>query len=214
VLEQLAKDEHISVRVAVARNPSAPVGVLEQLAKDYYDMGVHAAVARNPSTPVGVLEQLAKDDDIGVRVAVARNPSTPKIDITSRGSPIATVPIGTVALDLSRKKIASLEDIGGLDVLRPVMLFLDDNHLTSLKGFSKLLAAGVKEVWLAGNRDLETLDGIQDSMKGLNDVYVNLMDCPKALGVLEGIGAAIQVDLVDEIDGIPLGQCPALAAHL
>jgi hypothetical protein len=79
LLEQLAKDECSTVRIAVASNAATPVPVLEQLAKDEYS-DVRVAVSGHPATPAplrdALLTQLAKDEYGKVRRAVAENPAT------------------------------------------------------------------------------------------------------------------------------------------
>ena len=76
VLEALADDWCVEVRIKVARNPNTTVSVLERLAKDK-DWQVRYEVAENPSTPAGVLKILADDENWNVRYLVAENPNTP-----------------------------------------------------------------------------------------------------------------------------------------
>lgn len=72
----LAKDDNEDVRHGVAKNPNAPVEVLNELSKDK-DWIVRQGVAENLNTPVEVLSELAKDEDEVVRYYVAINPNTP-----------------------------------------------------------------------------------------------------------------------------------------
>ena len=76
VLAELARDPKDNVRALVARNPSTPPEVLVELARDPND-SVRAWVAGNKSTPVWVLAELAKDPKDNVRTWVARNGSIP-----------------------------------------------------------------------------------------------------------------------------------------
>ena len=57
----------------MAENPSTPVEVLRDLAKNE-SSGVRGSVAENPSTPLDVLRDLAKDKNDSVRCNVAGNP--------------------------------------------------------------------------------------------------------------------------------------------
>ena len=66
------------VRAKVARNPSTPIDVLTELAKDS-DIVVRRRVACNPNTPIDVLTELAKDSDWCVRRNVARNPKLKEV---------------------------------------------------------------------------------------------------------------------------------------
>jgi len=78
LLEKLASDQDIVVRLRVASNSGAPPALLEKLSlSDDYDADTREAVADNTSCPVPVLERLAKDPDYEVRRAVARNHTTP-----------------------------------------------------------------------------------------------------------------------------------------
>lgn len=61
------------VRVSVAENPSTPVDVLRELAKDR-DWHVRRYTAGNPNTPLEVLFELTKDSDFGVRRNAVGNP--------------------------------------------------------------------------------------------------------------------------------------------
>jgi Leucine rich repeat variant len=74
-LEDLATDKH-HICQAVARNPKAPIYILEQLATYAY-WGIRSTVAENPNTPVALLEQLAKDESSEVYLSVLKNPKTP-----------------------------------------------------------------------------------------------------------------------------------------
>lgn len=75
VLESLSVDSDVGVREWIARNPKTPEKVLETLAKDVAD--VRIAVARNQSVSLSVLEMLASDLDIYVRRSIAQNVITP-----------------------------------------------------------------------------------------------------------------------------------------
>jgi hypothetical protein len=76
VLESLASDLDVQVRLGVAWNRNTPPGVLENLAGDP-DADVRYWVAWNSSAPLSVLESLARDPDEEVRRGVAWNLSTP-----------------------------------------------------------------------------------------------------------------------------------------
>ena len=64
------------VRVSVAENPSTPVDVLTELAKDR-DWYIRSYAACNPNMLVDVLTELAKDSDWYIRRYAAGNPNTP-----------------------------------------------------------------------------------------------------------------------------------------
>jgi hypothetical protein len=59
------------IRLALVRNPSLPLALLEKLSLDE-DRDVRQAVAQNSNTPEHILIALAKDSDSSVRVAVAQ----------------------------------------------------------------------------------------------------------------------------------------------
>lgn len=61
------------VRVSVAENPSTPVDVLTELAKDS-DWEVRVSVAENTNTPADVLMKLAESGNSVVRKNAAGNP--------------------------------------------------------------------------------------------------------------------------------------------
>lgn len=76
LLERMAREDDAGIRMAVARNESAPPDVLSRLAQDPVP-GVRSDVAWNRSTPPSALEALADDEEPQVRKYVARNPTTP-----------------------------------------------------------------------------------------------------------------------------------------
>ena len=63
------------LRESVASNPSTPLGLLEQLARDA-NPRVRAKVASNPATNGKLLEALSYDDEDVVVVRVIANPNT------------------------------------------------------------------------------------------------------------------------------------------
>ena len=73
---KLSEDEDVSVREAVANNPSTPLEVLVKLSVDK-EYTVREEVARNRSTPPEILAKLSEEDKAGVLRAVAYNPFTP-----------------------------------------------------------------------------------------------------------------------------------------
>ena len=73
-LAELAKNESLDIRKAVAGNPNTPPEILTKLTKSE-GWGVRMAVAKNPNTPPETLAELSKDED--VCMAVANNPNTP-----------------------------------------------------------------------------------------------------------------------------------------
>lgn len=77
ILNQLASDKKTDVRASVADNTGAPVELLDMLAKDK-QMAVRRNVAENPKTRKETLAVLAKDKDGDVARGVARNRNTPK----------------------------------------------------------------------------------------------------------------------------------------
>ncbi|MEH1807346.1 variant leucine-rich repeat-containing protein [Nostoc sp.] len=76
VLELLAQDEQVEVRIKVATNPNTPISVLQLLAGDE-NSSVRTAAASNSNLPETILTQLANDEKVEVRRAVAQNPNTP-----------------------------------------------------------------------------------------------------------------------------------------
>ncbi|MGM3309095.1 hypothetical protein ACSQ6I_24475 [Anabaena sp. WFMT] len=78
VLEFLSTDEKVEVRLKVATNSRTPESALAALTRDE-DLTIRAAVATNPNLPSVQLEQLAQDEKVEVRRAVAKNPHTPAL---------------------------------------------------------------------------------------------------------------------------------------
>ena len=81
VLEQLARDQDITVRKIVAENPNLPLNSFLELAQDT-SIKVRLTLAYKSSrskitTPVQLLEQLAQDESEQVRATVAEHPDTP-----------------------------------------------------------------------------------------------------------------------------------------
>ncbi|MEH1987065.1 HEAT repeat domain-containing protein [Nostoc sp.] len=76
VLELLAQDEQVEVRIKVATNPNTPISVLQVLAGDE-NSSIRTAAASNYNLPETILTQLANDEKVEVRRAVAQNPNTP-----------------------------------------------------------------------------------------------------------------------------------------
>jgi hypothetical protein len=74
LLEKLAQDPDIDVRMWVACNPMTAEAVLGELAKDPI-VFVRRGVAQNKSTPIPILARLNDDTDFAVRAAVFRNRS-------------------------------------------------------------------------------------------------------------------------------------------
>jgi pentose-5-phosphate-3-epimerase len=72
--KKLTKGKYANTLLGLAKNPSTPAEILEELAKNFERFG--EALAQNPSTPLDMLQQLAAyGPDHGAWVA--RNPSTP-----------------------------------------------------------------------------------------------------------------------------------------
>ena len=67
------KNMSYNERCELAENPSTPVDVLRELAKDE-DWQVRWEVSENPSTPIDALQDLATDEEVTIRTAVAKNP--------------------------------------------------------------------------------------------------------------------------------------------
>jgi len=68
-LENISYEE----KIKLAKNPSTPVDLLRELAKDE-DEDVRGQVAANPNTPMDALRDLAQDEKWLVRYCVAENP--------------------------------------------------------------------------------------------------------------------------------------------
>lgn len=100
LLEWLAEDPEMEVRLAVARNPATPTQALVALTSSWAgrlavacnhcapsallqvlafdgDLDIRQALAANPNTPAPVLLRLSLDPELSVRRKVALNPSTP-----------------------------------------------------------------------------------------------------------------------------------------
>lgn len=75
ILERLAADTRLSVRIFVAKHPQTPAEILAKWAKDKWEVRLY--IAQNPNAPVEVLEQLAKDFSSEVRASVGKNTNTP-----------------------------------------------------------------------------------------------------------------------------------------
>lgn len=76
LLKEIATEDDMGSRWAVAKNPHTPVEILELLAKDKINL-VRALVATNPNTPSQILEDFFTDEKI-VRDGLSGNPNTPK----------------------------------------------------------------------------------------------------------------------------------------
>ncbi|MEM7725225.1 MAG: hypothetical protein AAF208_02495 [Cyanobacteria bacterium P01_A01_bin.45] len=74
ILEELALNPSIQVRINVAKNPNSSNTILERLAKDWYSE-VRQAVASNSLTSPKILAELVKDWHL--RLFLAKNPGTP-----------------------------------------------------------------------------------------------------------------------------------------
>lgn len=110
-LDQLARSLNLSVRVAVARNPSTTPATLQAMLAGVEDEPVDrdqvvtllnkearqsgalaAALAGNPRCPGEALAVLARSTVVAVRVAVAGNPSSPRETVGAlAGDPAAEV---------------------------------------------------------------------------------------------------------------------------
>jgi hypothetical protein len=83
-LTQLASDNRVTVRRALASNPNTPAEVLDKLADDTRE-SVLSTLAANPNTPAETLQKIAKNPSlVGYTVhALADNPNvTPEIFIS------------------------------------------------------------------------------------------------------------------------------------
>lgn len=76
LVQALARDADLGVRMALAQNYSIPQELLAELANDK-DRFVRYAIARNRMTTPKTLWKLARDKDSMVRSHVARHPATP-----------------------------------------------------------------------------------------------------------------------------------------
>lgn len=72
LLEKLAQDRDIDVRMWVACNPSTPELVLWRLAEDAVAF-VRRGVAQNRSTPMSLVTRLCDDPEVVVRALASRN---------------------------------------------------------------------------------------------------------------------------------------------
>lgn len=76
LLNALARDSDVEVKLEVAQNPTAPPAVLTDLAQDLSNL-VRETIALNPSTPTEALWRLTADPELTVRSALARRPCLP-----------------------------------------------------------------------------------------------------------------------------------------
>jgi hypothetical protein len=72
ILNNLANDEDVDIRKAVASNPSTPVETLKLLSTDT-ETCVKAAVAKNIHTSLETLDKLSRDNSPQVRINVVEN---------------------------------------------------------------------------------------------------------------------------------------------
>lgn len=78
ILEDLAKDESLLVRMKIAGNPNTPPAVLVELLKKYPDdVIIAASCAGNKNIPSDVLRDFSRHKSSGVRLALALNPNVP-----------------------------------------------------------------------------------------------------------------------------------------
>lgn len=76
LLEALARDECLSVRAAIAKNPKTPLRILEGLVRDREPYVAVSALANPKMLPF--LQQLADDEDSSIRGYVAQYVNTPE----------------------------------------------------------------------------------------------------------------------------------------
>jgi len=67
------KNMDYNEKLELAENPSTPIDVLRELAKDEYWL-IRRKVATHPNTSLDLLRDLVKDENSGVRVDVAQHP--------------------------------------------------------------------------------------------------------------------------------------------
>lgn len=72
ILETLALEDDLSIKLAIARNPNTPARTLDKLALDD-NFEVRKVVAINKNTSAITLEKLSKDESIALRECVAAN---------------------------------------------------------------------------------------------------------------------------------------------
>jgi hypothetical protein len=102
VLAKLASHRDSGVRYGVARNPSTPAPVLEQLYADPYN---RTSLAVNPSAPPAMLRKLAHDPDHTVlaNLLFNRSVSTDTLEELAKNSPVSKL----AADELSRRREGS-----------------------------------------------------------------------------------------------------------
>lgn len=88
VLQGLAADGDLDIRLALAANPNTPAPVFARLAHDP-ELGVRRRVALNPSTPPRLLLVLAQHQEGPLHLALLRNPNTPAqaLEAVARSDP-------------------------------------------------------------------------------------------------------------------------------
>ncbi|MFB2834872.1 hypothetical protein [Floridanema evergladense] len=77
ILEMLADDVSLEVRSQIAANPNTPAYIIEYLSQEE-NFAVRAAAASNPNLSITQLERLAQDEKVEVRRVVAQNNNTPE----------------------------------------------------------------------------------------------------------------------------------------
>lgn len=111
-LRRLSRDEEVSVRVEVAKNPHTPLRTLRRLSWDSHY--VIAALPENPKTTPRMLRRLSRVQNTAVKAAVARNPKTPK----------------RVLKRLSRENLSVVREVAGnpnISMRTSIYLALDDD---------------------------------------------------------------------------------------
>ena len=77
-LKQYARSRNYFERISVAKNPSTPPSLLEEMAHTVSssdDIYVDRHIAENPNTPLSILKELSNSDDAWTRIYALRNPN-------------------------------------------------------------------------------------------------------------------------------------------
>jgi len=91
-------------RIKLAQNPSTPLDILRELAKDSHQ-DVRYEVGRNPSTPVDALRELARDEDIDVIRTVAENSNVDEVLYELAKTNVEYITYGLVQNNNSSSKV-------------------------------------------------------------------------------------------------------------
>jgi hypothetical protein len=163
ILQVLAMDTSVTVRIAVAENPNTPVATLELLAHDAYGF-VRQSVADNPNTTARVLGLLALEEDEDMRHSVARHLNTPSVDLELLGHDTNTY----IRMDVARNPntpVAILELLAR-DHDYDVRVRVAEHPNTTATALEQLVREGDEEMRVLVARHLNTPVSVLEQLVG------------------------------------------------